>query len=53
MDGINPAFIISLSITKILKAFNIVESERVGKNIIYYIKNNNIEEVLNVGVDCL
>lgn len=38
---------------KILKSLNIVESERLGKNIVYYIKNNNIEEVLNVCVDCI
>ena len=38
---------------KILKSLNIVECDRFGKNIIYYIKNNNIEEVLNASVDCI
>lgn len=38
---------------KILKALNIVDYDRNGKNIIYYIKNNNIEHVLNATVDCL
>jgi len=38
---------------KILKSLNIVECDRSGKNIIYYIKNNNIEEVLNVSVECI
>lgn len=38
---------------KILKAHNIVECDRVGKNIIYYIKNSSIENVLNASVDCL
>lgn len=38
---------------KILKSLNIVEANRVGKNIIYYIKNNQIVEVLNAGVDCI
>lgn len=38
---------------KILKALNIVDSDKSGKNNIYYIKNNNIEEVLNVGVECI
>jgi len=38
---------------KILKSLNIVDCDRNGKNIIYYIKNNNIEEVLNASVDCI
>lgn len=38
---------------KILKSLNIVEFNRVGKNIIYYIKNNQIVEVLNAGVECI
>jgi len=38
---------------KILKSLNIVECDRFGKNIIYYIKNNNIEAVLNASVDCI
>ena len=38
---------------KILKAHNIVGCDRNGKNIIYYIKNSNIENVLNATVDCI
>ena len=38
---------------KILKSLNIVEFDRNGKSIIYYIKNNEIQEVLNAGVDCI
>ncbi len=38
---------------KILKAINIVSCDRVGKNIIYYIKNSSIEEVLNASVECI
>ena len=38
---------------KILKALKIVDYERAGKNVIYYIKNLNIESVLNVCVECL
>ncbi len=38
---------------KILKSLNIVECDRVGKNIIYYIKNSEIENVLNASVECL
>lgn len=38
---------------KILKSLNIVESARTGKNIMYYIQNNNIENVLNAGVECI
>lgn len=38
---------------KILKSLDIVACDRNGKNIIYYIKNPNIEEVLNVTVDCI
>ena len=38
---------------KILKSLNIVESDRKGKNIIYYIKNNNIQNVLNATVECV
>ena len=37
---------------KILKALNIIASERAGKNIIYYIKNSSIENVLNASVEC-
>ena len=37
---------------KILKALNIVSCDRIGKSIIYYIKDSNIENVLNVSVDC-
>ena len=38
---------------KILRSLNIVECTRQGKNILYYIKNQNIEQVLNAGVDCI
>ena len=38
---------------KILKSLNIVMCDRNGKNIIYYIKNSNIENVFNAMVDCI
>lgn len=38
---------------KILKSLNIVECDRAGKNIIYYIKNSGIENVLNATVECI
>ena len=38
---------------KILKALDIVACDRVGKNIIYYIKNEGIENVLNATVECI
>ena len=38
---------------KILKSINIIECDRVGKNVIYYIKNNSIENVLNATVECI
>ena len=38
---------------KILKSLNIVECDRIGKNMIYKVKNTNIEEVLNVCVECI
>ena len=38
---------------KILKSLNIVDCDRSGKNIIYYIKNSSIENVLNASVECL
>lgn len=38
---------------KILKAINIVSCDRVGKNIIYYIKHSGIENVLNASVECI
>lgn len=37
---------------KILKSLNIVEFKRDGKNVIYFIKNVNIESVLNASVEC-
>ena len=37
---------------KILRSHNIVECDRVGKNVIYYIKNSGIENVLNASVEC-
>ncbi len=38
---------------KILKAMDIVSCDRSGKNIVYYIKNPSIEDVLNATVDCI
>ena len=38
---------------KILKSLNIVSCDRVGKNIIYYVKNSSIENVLNASVECI
>ena len=38
---------------KILKSLNIVACDRAGKNIIYYIKNASIENVLNASVECI
>ena len=38
---------------KILKSLNIVSCDRDGKNIYYYMKNNNIEQVLNASVECI
>ncbi len=38
---------------KILKSLNIVECDRQGKNIIYYIKNPNIENVFDATVVCV
>ena len=38
---------------KILRSLDIVSCDRNGKNVIYYIKNPNIQEVLNVTVDCI
>lgn len=38
---------------KILKSLNIVGSDRNGKNIVYYIKNPSIQNVLDSTVDCI
>ena len=38
---------------KILKSLNIVACDRNGKNIIYFIKNNNIENVFSATVECI
>jgi len=38
---------------KILKSLNIVECDRQGKNIIYYIKNNKIENIFDATVACV
>lgn len=38
---------------KILKSLNILSCDRAGKNIIYYIKNGSVENVLNASVECL
>lgn len=37
---------------QILRAGNIVACDRVGKNVIYYIKNGGIENVLSATVEC-
>ena len=37
---------------RILKSLNLVACDRNGKNIIYYIKNANIENVFNEAVEC-
>lgn len=38
---------------KILKSLNIVSGDRNGKNIIYYVKNSNLENIFNIAVDCV
>ncbi len=38
---------------KILRSLEILDSDREGKNIVYYIKNREIENVLNATVDCI
>ena len=38
---------------KILKSHDIVTCDRAGKNIIYYIKNANVENFLNASVECV
>ena len=38
---------------KILRSLNIVECSRTGKNIVYFIRNTEIENVLNAGADCI
>ncbi len=38
---------------KILRSLNIVECARTGKTITYFIRDENIENVLNAGVDCI
>lgn len=38
---------------KILRNLGIVDFDRVGKTIIYYIKNKEIEHVLDLSVDCM
>ena len=38
---------------KILKTLNIVSCDRAGKNMIYFIKNVGIENVLNASVECI
>lgn len=38
---------------KILRALNIVDCYRQGKSIVYFIKNNNITNMLDVTVDCV
>ncbi|MBR1987920.1 MAG: winged helix-turn-helix transcriptional regulator [Clostridia bacterium] len=38
---------------KILRNIGIVEFDRDGKSIVYYIKNRDIFEMLNLSVDCV
>lgn len=38
---------------KILKRLNLIDYIREGKMITYFIKNDNILQVMNYGVDCL
>ena len=38
---------------KILKALNIVDYDRQGKNMVYYIKNEKLESVFDATVSCL
>ena len=38
---------------KILKSLKLVDYDRTGKNIIYYISNSNIEQVFNSSINCI
>ena len=38
---------------KILRNIGIVECDREGKSIVYYIKNKDIENILDLSVDCV
>jgi ArsR family transcriptional regulator len=38
---------------KILKSLNIVECDRQGKNVIYYIKNPHIETMFDATINCI
>ncbi|MCQ2564573.1 MAG: metalloregulator ArsR/SmtB family transcription factor [Clostridia bacterium] len=38
---------------KLLRDGNIIDCNRCGKNMLYYIKNNQLERVLDEAVDCL
>lgn len=38
---------------QLLKTLNIVSCSRAGKNVIYFIKNGGIENVLNASVECV
>lgn len=38
---------------KFLKTLKLIDCDRMGKIITYYIRNRNIIEVLNYGVECL
>ncbi len=38
---------------KILRNLGIVDFDRIGKTIIYYIKNKDIEHMLDLSVDCM
>lgn len=38
---------------KILRNLGIVDFDRVGKSITYYVVNKDIENILNISVDCI
>lgn len=38
---------------KILKSLNVVDCDRSGKNVVYYIKKAQVENVLEAVVDCI
>lgn len=38
---------------KILRSLGVVEFDRKGKTVVYYIKNKDVEDLLNIGVDCI
>lgn len=38
---------------KILRNLDLVEFDRDGKSIVYYVNNKDIENILNISVDCI